>query len=625
LASQALSDRDPSPRLSDDSRTDTSTNPVRTFNGPDLDTLLAEVRREMGSGARIVSATKERSGGVGGFFSKERYSVVAHAAPVAAIKAMQSPQASMTRSSSDTSSLLPSSDPTDALDRLLALADRMSELDGPDDPKISPATTSKPTSSVAPRASTPIRPVPADRLAPLEAPMLKPTRTSHPMGLDDFDLRDDRSTMAPSSTSIFDRAQQLGPVIDLTESDNSSAGAMARPAAPEMDPRQRIREELAPAFETAITHSKSGKRTGRVMPAFGDAPRLSRADVDIASRARRDRAPEAPLDLTDATMTRTAMRHDDLIADRDTVMPMSRDMGPMARSLAPSPVNMPTAPAVVPVAPSGLLPRRSQDGGTVSMPTARSLRPAVSTTSHLQPAARPSLRPAAPVVNRTSTRRRPQRDDVLLSGDHLVQLGMPDHLVPNDNLTSDDLMFMLRDVEVASPMSLAMPGIVALVGDGDDLDMLVDDLRIDAICAAPIARRGTNPWLVVTDPRGVSARCERWNMRREATVITVDGAPTTGDPGWTMAMLDALAPSEIRAVVDADWDMAMVRPWLDALSTVSAAGTVTIELINADGARQPAAVLALGYRIATIDGVPASQQAWLDLLVNRLIGDGEIR
>jgi hypothetical protein len=619
--------------MRDESRTDTPiTDSVRTFHGPDLEALLSEVRREMGSGARIVSATKERSGGVGGFFSKERYSVIAHAAPAAVLKPTRSPSPS--RLSNDTASLLPSSDPSDALDRLLALADRMSESDGHDGGLApNPSTTAQPSRPSSPslaRASIPT-PVPADRLAPSEAPMLKPARTTHPMDLDDVDLRDARIAMAPSSTSIFDRAQQLGPVIDLTRSDDAPMTDVVRFSAQQVDPRQRIREEMTPAFETAITHSKSGKRTGRVMPAFSDAPRLTRADVDVASRTRRDRAIETSLDLTDSAMRRTSDRRGDIASRRDFIgddvagfddaARTVRDGAPMARSLPTTPATAPTLPTAP---PRGLVPRRADDAQPALVPSVRSLRPASSTT-HQPAQARTSLRPQAPTVNRTSSRRRPQRNDVLLSGDHLVQLGMPDHLVPNDNLTSDDLMFMLREVAVAPTMSLATAGIIAVVGDGNDLDVWIDDLGIDAICAAPVARPGANPWLVVTDPRGVSARCERWNMRREATVITVDGAPTTGDPGWTMAMLDALAPSEIRAVVDADWDMASVRPWLDALSTVSATGTVTIELINAETADQPAAVLALGYAISTIDGAPASQQAWMDLLISRLIGDGEIR
>jgi len=45
------------------------------FEGPDVATVLARVRAEHGTGARIVAADKVRSGGFAGFFAKERYEV----------------------------------------------------------------------------------------------------------------------------------------------------------------------------------------------------------------------------------------------------------------------------------------------------------------------------------------------------------------------------------------------------------------------------------------------------------------------------------------------------------------------------------------------------------------------
>jgi hypothetical protein len=48
---------------------------LQTFDGPDLDAVLSRVRTEVGADAKIVSATKARTGGLGGFFSKEIYKV----------------------------------------------------------------------------------------------------------------------------------------------------------------------------------------------------------------------------------------------------------------------------------------------------------------------------------------------------------------------------------------------------------------------------------------------------------------------------------------------------------------------------------------------------------------------
>lgn len=49
---------------------------THTLEGPDLESLLARVPVELGSGATIVAANKLRSGGLGGFFTKEVFEVV---------------------------------------------------------------------------------------------------------------------------------------------------------------------------------------------------------------------------------------------------------------------------------------------------------------------------------------------------------------------------------------------------------------------------------------------------------------------------------------------------------------------------------------------------------------------
>lgn len=49
----------------------------RRFEGPVLEDLLRQVQVELGDGARIVSASRVRTGGLAGFFSKERFEVIA--------------------------------------------------------------------------------------------------------------------------------------------------------------------------------------------------------------------------------------------------------------------------------------------------------------------------------------------------------------------------------------------------------------------------------------------------------------------------------------------------------------------------------------------------------------------
>ena len=55
------------------------------LEGPRIEPLLEQVRNSYGVGARIVSAEKVRTGGLGGFFARQRYEVAIEVdAPTAA-------------------------------------------------------------------------------------------------------------------------------------------------------------------------------------------------------------------------------------------------------------------------------------------------------------------------------------------------------------------------------------------------------------------------------------------------------------------------------------------------------------------------------------------------------------
>ncbi|MCU1375931.1 MAG: hypothetical protein JWO68_3217 [Actinomycetia bacterium] len=64
---------------------------LQTFDGSELDAVLARVRREAGADAKIVSATKVRAGGLGGFFSKETFKVTVELADPPAPAAAPAP------------------------------------------------------------------------------------------------------------------------------------------------------------------------------------------------------------------------------------------------------------------------------------------------------------------------------------------------------------------------------------------------------------------------------------------------------------------------------------------------------------------------------------------------------
>jgi hypothetical protein len=80
------------------------------FEGPSIETLLARVRDEHGPGARIVAADKVRSGGIAGFFTRERYAITVVVEPGDTAPEEHEPKAAVER-------------PLDAPGTLLELAD----------------------------------------------------------------------------------------------------------------------------------------------------------------------------------------------------------------------------------------------------------------------------------------------------------------------------------------------------------------------------------------------------------------------------------------------------------------------------------------------------------------------
>ena len=88
------------------------------LEGPDLPSLLEQVRAEYGPGARIVHAERIRRGGIGGFFARERYHVEVEVTEVSDVRAVtagpagRQPAGSPARGASSARSVL------DLVDRL---------------------------------------------------------------------------------------------------------------------------------------------------------------------------------------------------------------------------------------------------------------------------------------------------------------------------------------------------------------------------------------------------------------------------------------------------------------------------------------------------------------------------
>jgi len=463
----------------------------------------------MGDDARIVSAEKSRSGGVAGFFSKEFYSVIAESPAATAPAPPMGPAPKITAPKINAPAA-----PVDrdlVAEQLLSLADRVSEAE---------------------RAAEPISSAPP---APTPAPVA--AAPASPAGPESFQ-------------SVFARAERMAPVIDLTEPPAPTVPAASHPQGVDND--------------IVVAHTATGKRLGRLRPAFSDVPRLDRQDIVLAN------------DLTETD---------------ELELPVL------------------TAPAVA--APVDPVP-----AVTTPLPT-------------LSPRAAAPAGPVAKVVQ-TQVESRPimsldEIDDILVSREGLVRLGVPMAMIDRADLAAEELPELLGSLTVAGAPATAEPGVIAFVGDLEQARFTALAYVEDVMVASATPPSNVSPWLVVKDAASAASRRARWMERDAASVLAVDGAPSIADPFWTMDVVEALAPRQVRVVLDASWPLDQVRPWIDGLAALVGEGQLVIELVGLDAAEQPAAAMAFGLPIATVDGEPATAARWADLLVARMLDDSPMR
>ncbi|WP_433298505.1 hypothetical protein ACQP2F_43640 [Actinoplanes sp. CA-030573] len=115
------------------------------LEGPAIEPLLAQVRDEYGSGVRIISADKVRSGGVGGFFAKQHYEL-----------SVEVPDPNEDRNDMAKRTMTPDNGHT--LERLLERAESQDRIDEPVRPAAHAAVGSAPARTVTPATFGQARP-----------------------------------------------------------------------------------------------------------------------------------------------------------------------------------------------------------------------------------------------------------------------------------------------------------------------------------------------------------------------------------------------------------------------------------------------------------------------------------
>lgn len=164
------------------------------LEGPDIDELLERVRDEHGPGVRIVNADKLRSGGVAGFFAREKFAVTIEVADVPAADATQPKPAKQTpRAVAAPGTLLELADAIDAAEAAEATV-AMGTADMSTSNRTRPVVDGAPAAPVVPAGLGPISTEGA-KFAEVLAGLAQTTQPGAP------------AVMAPGQSDLFVPAQ----------------------------------------------------------------------------------------------------------------------------------------------------------------------------------------------------------------------------------------------------------------------------------------------------------------------------------------------------------------------------------------------------------------------------------
>ena len=328
---------------------------------------------------------------------------------------------------------------------------------------------------------------------------------------------------------------------------------------------------------------------------------FARMLLDMANRKAAERTAQPPVADTVARPTPPAFLH----ASPEPVLHRAAVALAPAVALAAA-----VAPAVAlaPAAPARPLPQPADE-------------PSIGPTS----ADRPSIeRQTFPAVTITQSR----RADVPARGtDHslrrqLAEIGVPTSLLPEDDSNLHQVLDqLLRRAPVVGDFTPQPGQVLAIAGPARfalaEARRLCARLRLDE-GFVHTAGCGDDP---ITHPRqaaslGQVIRAEQADPC--VVVVATDagaGADPTGtqDLTWAAAVLAALAPDHLLAVVSATCKPADVRTDLDELGVVS-----SIAVVGASRTTSPAALWDLGAPIASLDGRPATRGSLAALMIDRL-------
>lgn len=235
---------------------------------------------------------------------------------------------------------------------------------------------------------------------------------------------------------------------------------------------------------------------------------------------------------------------------------------------------------------------------------------------------RPAPAPAAPIqvaplrtdVVPAAVAAPPPDSDALF-----MALGIPGSIVVGGTArpsVAQELLGVLERVEPAPPVLAQRGQVVAVVGARQEA------LAAAALLAEQLGQTVEDVVLAGPDAAGFHTLRDATSAEHQASLWSRCGVPFVvavcvpdgGDGSrWARDVLEALDPVTVWGAVTAERKPEDISAWAQAVGGVDA-----LAVSGCDRTASPAAVLAIGLPVATIDGRRATPAAWTAMLVERL-------
>jgi hypothetical protein len=598
------------------------------LEGPAIEPLLAQVREEYGSGVRIISADKVRSGGFGGFFAKQHYEL--------SVEVPDHLRAAVSRRPVPTRALTTArthEPPANSLEQLLQRAESRDQI-VPADQSDLPDPWAERDARLAREAQEAhaAEEVRAVRLAresreardAREARVIREARATRqargraePPGI----AEGRKAGMADTTAAFGGRAgtdtgaafAELMAGLDRVDGVSTTIRTNVRPE-PTVRPFRPAQATGQPVNgSNASQHSPAPSgpsQATRPVKSSAPAPPAPPVAGTPASAAASTLAPNADPRPT------AHPGHGTFSKGPVKPLPHMPSLAEMMGGLGMT--DEESAAFDQAVARSG--PPRTSPADAYGVQTT-SVRPVTMSPTSITPVAVP---PAQSPALRTSTELRPIGLEPVAM--NLISVGMPESMTA-EIFGTDTYAGVLNAMahRPAAPGVPEEPGeILVLAGDLADIvpigKQLIQQVRLDQthlLLAGPSAAgTGLHSSKVMHTPAQAEARAERMQSDDCAWIVMMD-APVGGtDPIWVNDMCDSLGATAVWAVVDATRKTADTARHLRTLGDVEALVVHNVEL-TAD----PATVLGLGLPIVSLDGRRATPHAWAAMLCSRIAAD----